>query len=156
MQAMQRGALAAGTVRPFAARAAPARRRAAAAARAAADRPIELHFGDTTVAFPLRRDQAAALTTAVAGVMRTFAEKAEAARPKRWDSMEFRAEGDGSAGEVELLEVVCNPNMAPTAFDARVLVTLRAGGVRLTTEGKLSALKADVEVHVDALRQAAG
>jgi hypothetical protein len=57
---------------------------------------------------------------------------------------------------VELLEVVCNPNMAPTAFDARVLVTLRAGGVRLTTEGKLSALKADVEVHVDALRQAAG
>lgn len=48
------------------------------------------------------------------------------------------------------LELFCNPNAYSTAFDARVLVTLKAaGGVAVTTEGRLSALKADVENFLD-------
>lgn len=54
--------------------------------------------------------------------------------------------GDPAARDIEYLEVFCNPNAHATAFDARALITLRtADGLRVTTEGKLTGVKADVE-----------
>jgi hypothetical protein len=75
---------------PSASRPAGAARRVAARASL---QDLELHFGDTTVSFPLGVEQAAQLAAAVSGVMHTFAEKQKAERPKRWDAMEFKMKG---------------------------------------------------------------
>lgn len=65
------------------------------------------------------------------------------------------AAGDPAQRELEYLEFFCNPNACSSAFDAKVLVTLRTGdGVRVTTEGRLSALKSDVDAFTDQLAPA--
>ena len=45
---------------------------------------------------------------------------------------------------------MCNPNAYSTAFDAKLLMTLRASGVSVTTEGRLLALKADLDGFLSA------
>lgn len=61
------------------------------------------------------------------------------------------AEGERNGAEgVEYLEVVCNPNAYATAFDAKVLITIRSSeGLKVTTEGRLSNLKGDVDTFLD-------
>lgn len=51
---------------------------------------------------------------------------------------------------LRLLEVMCNPNAYTTAFDAKVLITVATTtGVKITTEGRLSSLKQDVEAFLE-------
>jgi hypothetical protein len=105
-----------------------------------------LHVGETTISIPLPNDKAQELSAAIQEIMTTFAEKQKAERPKRWESMEYRL---NDTGPVEKLEVICNPNAYSTAFEAKVLITLViVGGVKVVTEGKLSAVKADVETYL--------
>lgn len=59
--------------------------------------------------------------------------------------------GAGRPGESELefLEIFCNPNSATSAFNAKALITLRTqDGVKVTTEGRLSALKEDLDAFL--------
>lgn len=51
---------------------------------------------------------------------------------------------------MEYLEVFCNPNAYATAFDAKVLITVRSSqGLKVTTEGRLSNLKGDVDTFLE-------
>ena len=54
-------------------------------------------------------------------------------RPKtRQKSMEYQHTGD------VFLEIFCNPNIYPSPFAAKILVTLRDDRIRLTSEAELN------------------
>lgn len=57
--------------------------------------------------------------------------------------------GDPDGVGVESLEVLCNPNAYTTAFDAKLLITLATSqGLKVTTEARLSAVKADIDEFI--------
>ena len=57
-------------------------------------------------------------------------------------SLEYRHTGD------VFLEVFCNPNIWPTPFAAKVLLTVRNLGIRLTTEADLTRLVDDINQYL--------
>jgi len=57
--------------------------------------------------------------------------------------MEYR-----HAGEV-FLEVFCNPNIWPSPFAAKVLLTIRDERIRLTTEAELTRLIEDLNQYLE-------
>ncbi len=64
-------------------------------------------------------------------------------RPKPQKSMEYRY-----TGEV-FLEVFCNPNIYPSPFAAKVLLTVRDDKIRLTTEAELIRLLEDIGQYLE-------
>jgi hypothetical protein len=64
-------------------------------------------------------------------------------RPKPQQSMEYRY-----TGEV-FFEVFCNPNIYPSPFAAKVLLTLRDDRMRLTTESELTRLIEDISQYLE-------
>jgi hypothetical protein len=57
--------------------------------------------------------------------------------------MEYQYTGD------VFLEIFCNPNIWPTPFAAKVLITLRDDRIRLTTEAELTRLVEDVNQYLE-------
>jgi hypothetical protein len=51
-------------------------------------------------------------------------------------------------GEV-FLEMFCNPNIWPTPFTARVLVTLRDDRIRVSTETELTGVIQDLDLYLE-------
>lgn len=51
-------------------------------------------------------------------------------------------------GEV-FLEIFCNPNIWPTPFAAKVLLTIRDVSIRLTTEAELTRVIEDVNQYLE-------
>lgn len=85
------------------------------------------------------------MQAALDSVVQTLAAKGEAARPQRWEETTYVWQG-GAGDALEYLEVFCNPNAHTSAFDARVLVTVRAaGGVAIVGEQQLTTFLDDVE-----------
>ncbi|MGI0494163.1 hypothetical protein ACN4EG_20455 [Alkalinema pantanalense CENA528] len=59
-------------------------------------------------------------------------------------SMEYRYTGD------VFLELFCNPNIYPTPFAAKVLVTLRDDRIRVRVEGELMQILEDLNQFLEA------
>ena len=64
-------------------------------------------------------------------------------RPQAQASMEYRYTGD------VFLEVFCNPNIYPSPFAAKVLLTIRDDKIRLTTEAELTQLLEDIDCYLE-------
>ena len=74
----------------------------------------------------------------VATVKTTPGSKASPQQP-----LEYRHTGD------VFLEIFCNPNIWPSPFAAKVLITLRDASIRLTTEAELTRLIEDLNQYLD-------
>ena len=73
-----------------------------------------------------------------ATVKTTPAGKASPQKP-----LEYRYTGD------VFLEIFCNPNIWPTPFAAKVLITIRDGSIRLTTEAELTRVSEDINQYLE-------
>jgi hypothetical protein len=68
---------------------------------------------------------------------------AKGERAHKQPTMEYRY-----TGEV-FLEVFCNPNIYPSPFAAKVLLTVRDDRIRLTTEAELPRLLEDLGQYLE-------
>lgn len=66
-------------------------------------------------------------------------------RPTKQESMEYRYTGD------VFLEIFCNPNIYPSPFAAKVLLTVRDDRIRITTEAELTQLVEDITQYLEQL-----
>ncbi|GAB4524679.1 MAG: hypothetical protein Tsb0014_03350 [Pleurocapsa sp.] len=64
-------------------------------------------------------------------------------RPNPQPPMEYR-----HTGEV-FLEIFCNPNIYPSPFAAKILLTLRDDRIRLTSEAELTQLIEDLNLYLE-------
>lgn len=64
-------------------------------------------------------------------------------RPSPQKPMEYRYTGD------IFLEIFCNPNIYPSPFAAKILITLRDDRIRLTSEAELTQLIEDLNIYLE-------
>lgn len=64
-------------------------------------------------------------------------------KPQPQKPLEYQHTGD------VFLEVFCNPNIYPSPFSAKVLLTVRDDRLRLTTEAELTRVIEDLERYID-------
>lgn len=108
---------------------------------------LTLNLNEGSVAFHFTSQAAQNLQAAIADLMNTL--KANAAKPPgaggravQQPPMEYRYTGD------VFLELFCNPNIWPSPFAAKVLLTLRDDRIRVTTEIALSQLQEDLNQYL--------
>lgn len=64
-------------------------------------------------------------------------------RPNPQPAMEYRY------SDVVFLEVFCNPNIYPSPFAAKVLLTVKNDSIRLTSEAELTQLIEDLNIFLE-------
>ncbi|MBD2440350.1 hypothetical protein [Nostoc sp. FACHB-110] len=110
--------------------------------------PLTLNLVEGSVSFSFSPQAARELQAAIAQLMERL--KAISAKPAASGAkinpqppLEYRY-----TGEV-FLEIFCNPNIWPTPFAAKVLLTVRDVSIRLTTEAELTRLIEDVNQYLE-------
>ena len=103
---------------------------------------LNLHQG--SLSFSYTESAALALKEEIQELMNSLkANAAVSGKPMPKAAMEYRYTGD------VFLEVFCNPNIYPSPFAAKVLLTLRDEKIRLTTEVELTRLIEDLEQFLE-------
>ncbi|MBR8836975.1 MAG: hypothetical protein DSM106950_23975 [Stigonema ocellatum SAG 48.90 = DSM 106950] len=107
---------------------------------------LNLVFG--SVSFSFSPQAARELKTAIDQLMQSLKAVAAKTTPgggkvNPQQPMEYRY-----TGEV-FLEIFCNPNIWPTPFAAKVLLTVRTLNIRLTTEAELTRVIEDVNQYLE-------
>jgi hypothetical protein len=110
---------------------------------------LTLNLVEGSVSFSFSPQAARDLQAAIAQLMEHLKAKTAKAtpgtKPTPLPSMEYCY-----TGEV-FLEIFCNPNIWPSPFAAKVLLTLRDSSIRLTTEAELTRLVEDLNQYLDNL-----
>ena len=75
--------------------------------------------------------------------LKALAQPAESGKRSAAPSMEYQHTGD------VFLEVFCNPNIWPSPFAAKLLITLRDDRIRLTTEAELPRILEDLSEYLE-------
>ncbi|MDB9375031.1 hypothetical protein [Nodularia sphaerocarpa] len=110
--------------------------------------PLTLNLVEGSVSFNFSAQAAQELKAATDQLMARL--KAVAAKPTPGGGkitpqppVEYRYTGD------VFLEVFCNPNIWPTPFAAKVLLTVRDINIRLTTEAELTRIIEDINQYLE-------
>lgn len=106
-----------------------------------------LNLGEGSVSFSFSPQAARDLQKALAQLMQSLKAVSTKSSPGGKASpqqpLEYRYTGD------VFLEIFCNPNIWPSPFAAKVLITLRDVSIRLTTEAELIRVVEDINQYLD-------
>lgn len=110
---------------------------------------MTLNLIEGSVTFSFTPQAARELESAIATLMQSL-KAAAASKPSTGTGkaapqkpMEYRYTGD------VFLEIFCNPNIWPSPFAAKVLITLRDDRIRITTEAELTRLIEDLNQYLE-------
>lgn len=110
---------------------------------------LRLNLAEGSVAFDCTESNARALQAALYELMdrlKALAAKpvgAGGSKPTPLPSLDYKQPGDLR------LEVFCNPNIWPTPYAAKVLITLKSDAMRLSTEADLSRVLEDLGQYLE-------
>jgi hypothetical protein len=108
--------------------------------------PLRLNLVEGSVTFGFSPEAARNLQTAIATLMqdlKAVSNKTPGTKAAPQKSMEYQHSGD------VFLECFCNPNIWPSPFAAKVLITVRDERIRLTTEAELTRVIEDVNLYLE-------
>ena len=109
--------------------------------------PLRLNLAEGSVSFSFTPEAARELQAAIASLMSslklTAAQTSGGSKPQPQRPTEYQHTGD------VFLELFCNPNIWPSPFAAKVLITLRDDRIRLTTETELTRLNEDLAQYLE-------
>ncbi|MBE9078422.1 hypothetical protein IQ241_14145 [Romeria aff. gracilis LEGE 07310] len=108
---------------------------------------ITINLVQGSVRFNFSQAAAAELKGAIADLMQSLktiaAAKSSGGIKTPEPSMEYQHTGD------VFLEIFCNPNIWPSPFAAKLLITVRDDKMRLTTEAELTRLIEDLNLYLE-------
>lgn len=108
---------------------------------------LTLNLVEGSVSFSFSPQAAQDLHKAIAQLMQSLkaasAKITPGGKANPQQPLEYRYTGD------IFLEIFCNPNIWPSPFAAKVLITVRDASIRLTTEAELTRVIEDLNHYLD-------
>ncbi|MEM9136450.1 MAG: hypothetical protein AAGB01_03760 [Cyanobacteria bacterium P01_F01_bin.42] len=106
---------------------------------------LTLNLVQGSVSFEFSENAANQLKGEIKVLMQTFkvAAVASQGRPAARPNLEYQFTGKA------FIECFCNPNIWPSPFSAKVLLTIRDEHIRLTTEAELPQLIEDLNLYLE-------